>query len=195
MNTRLLRKAICSSGQSILEFAMVMPLVLVLALGVIEFSYSLLHQHVASKLTREGSNLLSRDISPWDAGQTLQSMTSKPLDFANGSQLIFSVLKRVATTGVPNTGKVILYQRAEFGTPVKASLLAHAGGSFGIAPDYIANNSDIDTSLQVTGLPPGLVVLGGMVYVTEIWTRHPAITPLTGLGIKLPDTLYSIAYF
>ena len=40
-----------------------MPLVLMLALGVIEASYALLHQHVVTKLTREGSNLISRDTS------------------------------------------------------------------------------------------------------------------------------------
>jgi hypothetical protein len=34
-----------------------------------------------------------------------------------------------------------------------------------------------------------------MLYVTEIYTSHPLITPLDRLGITLPSTLYSIAYF
>ena len=45
-----------------------MPLVLVLVLGVIEVGYALLDQHVVTKLTREGSNLISRDTSLADAG-------------------------------------------------------------------------------------------------------------------------------
>ena len=36
-------------------------------LGVVETSYGLLDQHVVTKLTREGSNLISRDTSLQDA--------------------------------------------------------------------------------------------------------------------------------
>ena len=52
-------------GQSLLEFALIMPLILVVALGVVEVGYALLDQHVITKLTREGSNLLP----DWHAGQ------------------------------------------------------------------------------------------------------------------------------
>ena len=34
-----------------------------------------------------------------------------------------------------------------------------------------------------------------MLYVTEIYTRHPLITPFDRFGIPVPQTLYSIAYF
>jgi hypothetical protein len=34
-----------------------------------------------------------------------------------------------------------------------------------------------------------------MLYVTEIYTRHDLITPLSGFGVTVPGTLYSIAYF
>src|SRR5437667_12490667 len=62
MKTRigLRQRSLCSSGQSIVEFAIILPLVLVLVLGVVEFSYELLDLHVVTKLTREGSNLMSR---------------------------------------------------------------------------------------------------------------------------------------
>ena len=39
------------------------------------------------------------------------------------------------------------------------------------------------------------VPAGGMIYVTEIFTRHTMLTPLDRFGITVPDTLYSIAYF
>ena len=55
-------------------------------------------------------------------------------------------------------------------------------------------NPDNNTNLRVTNLPTTLS-LGGMLYVTEIYTQHPTITPLAGFGISIPDTLYSIAYF
>ena len=197
MSTRtLLRRASSASGQSIVEFAMVLPLVLMLVLGVVELSYALLHEHVVTKLAREGSNLISRDTSLLDAASAMQAMSSAPVNFNNGSRLIFSVIKKGSSTGTSNFGKDILYQRYEYGTLTAHSLLNTAGsGSFGSAPDYQANNSDNDTSLQVTNLPANLLGPGGMVYVTEIFTNHPSITPLNRLGITMPSTLYSIAYF
>lgn len=186
------------SGQALIEFALILPLVILLALGVVEVSYALLDQHVVTKLTREGSNLISRDTTLQDAGTAMRSMSSRPLDFNTGSRLIFSVLKKGATTGTANFDKVILYQRYEFGAlSGKASTLSTRGsGAFRGAPEYEAINSDTDANLQIANLSPNLeLVRGGMLYVTEIYSTHPVITPLDRFGITVPDTLYSIAYF
>ena len=56
-----------ASGQGLLEFALILPLLMVLVLGVVEVSYALLDQHVVTKLTREGSNMISRDTTLDDA--------------------------------------------------------------------------------------------------------------------------------
>ena len=61
-------------GQSLVEFAIVLPLLVVLALGVIEVSWALLDNHVLTKLSREGSNLISRDTSLQDAATAMRSM-------------------------------------------------------------------------------------------------------------------------
>ena len=126
----------------------------------------------------------------------MQAMSSAPVNFSSGSRLIFSVVKKGTSTGTANFGKDILYQRYSYGTLSASSQLNTAGsGSFGPAPDFLANNSDSDTSLQVTNLPANLLGPGGWVYVTEIFTNHPSITPLNRLGITMPSQLYSIAYF
>jgi hypothetical protein len=68
-------------------------------------------------------------------------------------------------------------------------------GSFS-PPEYQAANPNGNTGLQITNLPGGMAVsLGGMVYVTEIYSRHPMITPFDQFGITMPQVLYSIAYF
>ena len=197
-----LRQRACSPrGQSLLEFGLVLPLVLVLALGVIEVSYALLDQHVVTKLTREGSNLISRDTSLLDAATALASMTTRPVNFATGAKVIFSVIKNVQTAGAPNVNKNILYQRYVYGSlsdpSAKSTLktVTTVGGNLGASPEFQAPNSDNDTGLQITNLPAGLVVAGGMLYVTEIYTKHPLITPFDKFGIQVPKTLYSIAYF
>jgi hypothetical protein len=106
-------------------------------------------------------------------------------------------VRRGGTTGTTNFGKDILYQRYSYGSGAGVSVLSTAGsGSFGPGPEYQANNADSDASLQVTNLPAGLIVSNNaMVYITEIYTAHPLITPFDKFGINVPTTLYSIAYF
>jgi hypothetical protein len=194
--TSLRRRARDARGQTLVEFAMVLPLVLVLALGVIEVSYALLDQHVVTKLTREGSNLISRDSSLADTGTALRNMSSRPVDFATSARVIFSVIKMVNTAGAANLNREVLYQRYEFGAIAASSQLTTVGaGAFGGAPDYQAANSDNDVNLRLTNLPPNLIVPGGLLYVTEIYSRHPLITPFDRFGVSVPGTLYSIAYF
>jgi hypothetical protein len=142
--------------------------------------------------------MISRDTTLQDTVTALRSMSSRPVVIGGGtSKLILSVIRMVATTGAPNYNKPVLYQRYEYGSLARASVLTTAGtGSFGGAPDFKAANSDNDPSLQVTNLPPNLLVVPGeMIYVTELYSKHTLLTPLDGFGITLPTTLYSIAYF
>jgi len=183
-------------GQAMVEMAIFMPLLILLCLGVVEVSYALLDQHVVTKLTREGSNLISRDATLEDAASAMTKMATRPIDFTTSSKVIFSVIKRVPTTGTANYDKDILYQRYSYGGYTATSKLTTRGnGSFGSAPDYQAKNSDTDTNLQITNLPAGLLTTGGMLYVTEVFTDHKLITPFDRFGVALPTTLYSIAYF
>lgn len=182
-------------GQSLVEFALVLPLLIVTALGVVEISYALLDQHIVTKLTREGSNLISRSTALGDAATALRTMSSRPVNLDSGSKLIFSVVRNIPTIGAANYNKAILAQRYQYGSLAKSSTINTAGTpSFGPGPEYSAPNQDGNTSLQVTNLPVALS-LGGTLYITELYTTHPTITPLAGFGIQVPETLYSIAYF
>jgi Flp pilus assembly protein TadG len=183
------------SGQAIIEFTLVVPLILLLVLGVVEVGYALLDQHVVSKLSREGANLISRDTTLTDAATAMRNMSARPVNFSDGSsKVIFSVVKKVATTGAGNYNKAVLYQRYEYGSFAGSSILNNSGGSFGSAPEYTAANSDNDARLVVTNVPTTMA-LGGMLYIAEIYTRHPLITPFNNFGFSMPQSLYSIAYF
>jgi hypothetical protein len=168
-----------------------------MAFGVTEVGYVLLDQHVVTKLTREGSNLISRNATLEDAATALKNMTTHPVNFDTGSTMIFSVLKKVAVPGTANLGKIILYQRYQDGAlDVESKLQTVGPASFGGAPNYVAPNSNNDTNLQISDLPPNLdIAEGGMLYVTEVYASHPRITPLDQFGVTVPDILYSIAYF
>jgi hypothetical protein len=185
------------AGQSVVEFAVILPLLLVVVLGVVEVSYALLDQHVVTKLTREGSTLISRDSTLQDAAAAMKSMSGHPVDFDSSARLILSVIRRGATTTSPNYDKNILYQRYSYGTlSASSKLLTKGPGSFGPGPDFEAANSDNDTNLQLTNLPANLTAgPGEMVYVTEIYATHTLITPFDRFGVSVPTMLYSIAYF
>ena len=184
-------------GQSLVEMALVMPLALLIVLGLVEVGYALLDQQIVTKITREGSNLISRDTTLQAAGAAVTSMSSRPVNFSTSSKMIFSVIKKGSTSGTANYDQLVLYQRYEVGNGSGTSrLTTRGGGSFGAAPDYTAANSDSNSGLQITNLDPNLIAArGGMIYVTEVFSRHPLITPLDRFGITVPQTLYSIAYF
>jgi hypothetical protein len=185
------------AGQGLIEFAVILPLLAVLALGVAETGYALLDQHVVTKLSREGANLISRDVTLAAATEAMKSMSTQPVDFDNGSRVIFTVLKKVATVGSANFDRIIAYQRYEYGDLAANSKLSLAGpAAFGGPPNYTAPNSDNNVNLRITNAPPDVVLVrGGLMYVAEVYTRHDLLTPLEGFGIALPEILYSIAYF
>ena len=128
----LLHRLSDSAGQSLIEFALVLPLCLVISFGVAEVGNALLDSHTVTRLTREGSNLISRNTSIDDAVIAMQSMSNGQVDFSTDSKLIFSVIKRGPTIGSVNYDTQVLYQRYEFGALAASSRISTAGGgSFG----------------------------------------------------------------
>jgi Flp pilus assembly protein TadG len=198
MTSRLaLRRRLSSSrGQSLLEFALILPLVVIVVLGVIELGYALFDQHVVTRLAREGSNLISRDVALPEAAAALATMSSQPVNFSSGSKLIFSVLKKGGTTGTTNYNQLILYQRYTYGTLAATSRIGTVGSASFNGPNNEAPNSDTNANLRVTNVPSTIVgAPGGMIYVTEIFSTHQLITPFDRFGFSVPSQLYSIAYF
>jgi hypothetical protein len=183
-------------GQSLIEFSLVLPLLLLVVLGVVEVSYLLLDQHVVTKLSREGSNLISRNTALGDAANVMRRMSTRPVDLDTNARMILSVIRNIPTIGAANYDKPILAQRYAYGALSKSStLLTRGAASFGPGPEYQAASPDSNVNLQITNLPAGILSLGGTLYVTELYAQHPTITPLAGFGVSVPETLYSIAYF
>jgi Flp pilus assembly protein TadG len=185
------------AGQTLVETAILLPILLMVSLGLVETSYAVLHQHVISRLTREGANLISRDVALLDASNALKSMSTAPVDFTNGSQLVLSVLMKGSTVGTANYDKVVLYQRYSIGTLGANSTLTTAGPvTFGPAPDFKVANADTNVNLRINNLPANVdMTRGGLLYVAEVFTQHASLTPLDKFGVTFPPTLQSIAYF
>lgn len=183
-------------GQSLVEFAMILPLLLLLVLGVIEVGYALYEAHILAKLAREGSNLISRQTTLQDAQASVVSAASQPITFGAKGKLIFSVV--TTGSGGANLGKTIISQRLTLGSLSALSKLGNPpSSSYGSAPDYSANNLNNDTAIRVSGpLPNGLVLSAGQsIFLTEVYHRHDLITPFERFGFTVPSNLYASAFF
>jgi Flp pilus assembly protein TadG len=181
-------------GQSIVEFAVTLPLLLVVTLGVIETAQALMAQHVITKTAREGSNMISRETPLPAAGTALRTMSSDAASFDSKTKVIFSVLLR-SNSGA-NSGQLVLYQRYEIGNLSLGSSQLNGSCSCSASNDYTATNPHNNTGLRVTNAPSDIAsVPGSMIYVTEVYHAYETLTPVRSLGIGLPEILYSIAYF
>ena len=183
-------------GQSIVEFAMVLPFMLTLVLGIIEVGYALYENHIIIAMAREGSNLISRQSTLSEAEAAIVTASSGPVNLSNDGKLIFSVVR--LGTGGANLNQAIISQRHVVGTINANSVLGDPPTSaYDNGPNYTAKNPDNDLSVRVSGpLPNGLTLTAGQsFYITEIYTTRQAITPFEKFGIALPTRLYASAYF
>ena len=180
------------SGQALCEFALTLPILMALVLGVIEFGYALFQIQLVTSVAREGSNLIARQVTINDAEAALQ-MASGLVRFDANSTLIFSVV-RLGVGGTHNANVPIIVQRHSIGHFAASSVLGDPPqGAYEGSPDYNALYPEDDESIRVSGLlPNGLTLMPGeSVYVTEVFTQRTSIVPF----LPLPATLRASAYF
>ncbi|PSH02804.1 MAG: hypothetical protein CXZ00_15515 [Acidobacteria bacterium] len=162
-------------GQALLELMPVMVLLLTLTCAVLDFSRALWQVQVITGLTREGSNLASRNTSLADS-----------------------------TTAVVNDGAVLKLTTATNGKVIITSV-QNVNGNFVITGQYSVGNLSANSRVGMFSgnkkatLPATATTIpqpGDTVYVTEIFSSFSPITPL-GTFVKnaIPLTLYDVAYF
>jgi TadE-like protein len=179
------------AGQALFEFGVALPILMALVLGVIEVGYALFQSQLATTMAREGSNLISRQVTIGDAESALETM-SPVVRFDTDGALVLSVIK--LGTGGSNKDAPIIVQRHSAGAFLATSTLGNPPqSSYNGWPDYTALDADNDGSIRVSGdLPNGLTLTPGeSVYVTEIFTHRTSIVPF----MPLPETLYASAFF
>lgn len=159
-------------GQSMLELLPVIGIMLMLTFGVIDLGRAIWQLQVISGLTREGSNLASRD-------------TTLPVS-------VSAVISDGAVLNLASNGDVII-------TSVQnqngAFVITGQSSSGGIAArSKVGNGVGATATLPVTA--ETIPQLNGTVYVTEVFSSFSPITPLGAfVNVTLPSTLYDIAYF
>jgi Flp pilus assembly protein TadG len=164
------------SGQALIEFTFVATTLLLLVCGLIDFSRAISVRQVVTSLTREGSNLASRNTS---LSNTIAAVvaSASPLNMANNGRIIVSVVTN-------NNGAAWVASQMAWGglTTSAASKVGNPGGAA------------IKTWIPAT--IPALPQPHQTIYVTEIYYSFQATTPIGRLlKVTLPTRIYDVAYF
>jgi hypothetical protein len=157
------------AGTALVEFAMVGSLLLMLALGVIEYGNVFSDVHTLTSLSREGANLAAR-------GATLTEVIATVL--GNGGDIALPTHGGAVATriGVRGGAATVDQQEASPGFAGRSRLGGVGGPASGVG----------GWNLQE----------GQTVYVVELFYRYDTITPLRSVvGIAVPDTLYERGIF
>lgn len=166
------------SGQALIEFTFVSIMLLVLVFGLIDFCRAISIRQVITNLTREGSNLASRNTSLPDT-MTAVIASANPLNITNNGRVIISVVTN-------NAGQAwVADQLFSQGSVVDPTTDSKIGVKNGPAT-----------------MPAQIPQSNQTVYVTEVYYSFQSITPVGNLlksvllpDFALPTRLYDVAYF
>ncbi|MCG8468258.1 MAG: pilus assembly protein [Gemmatimonadetes bacterium] len=167
--TLLRRLARDTRGVELVELVMVLPLLLIVVFGILEFGSVFDKQHVVSTLSREGANIASR-------GAALDSVVS--VTISNGNTVDVGPAGAVIASRVDVVGGVPQVAAQSLGGSMTATSKVGTPGN--PATPYVGN-----------GLADG-----NSYYVVEIFLPYQPFTPLRGLVAPvIPDTLYDRTIF
>jgi Flp pilus assembly protein TadG len=171
-HNRFKRNATAERGQALLEILPVIMLLLTLTFAVIDFGRAIWEVQVITGLTREGSNLASRNTTLTDSANAV---------IKDGSVLNLQNNGAVIITSIENkSGKLQITGQVPKGNLSATSRIGNGVGSVAVLP----------------ATTPTIPQPGGTVYVTEVFCSYTAITPLGAfVSYAVPSTLYDIAYF
>ncbi len=173
MNTRQRRSQRRSLGLAAVEFAMVLPILLILLFGVVDFGRIVLVRQVMINLSREAANLASRGTPLTDVVNAIQ-LSAAPLNLSQNGYLVVTQVER------DNNGNVRITDQQAFGGQTRGS---HVGVGIGNL-----------ATLPVTNTPVPLP--GQNMFVAEVFYHSPSITPLGRLvDISLSEEFYDAAFF
>jgi len=169
------RKRAGERGQALLELLPVIVVMLTLTFAVIDFSRAIWQVEVLTGLTREGSNLASRN-TPLTDSATAVINDGAVLNLASNGLVIITSVQNVSGSFVI-TGQ-------------------YSTGSISAVSKIGTYNPTVPATATLPATTPVIPQAGDTVYVTEIFSRFSPITPLGAfVSYAMPSVLYDVAYF
>ena len=169
-------------GASLLELALLLPLLVVMAFGVIDLGRLIHARLVITNVSREGGSLASRDRGGTNFIAMLQS-SATPFDLKNQGRIYVTKIGAEDPTGNPPRLDPYIISRSQDGSLSVSSYISGAvQGALqsGLSQDMI-NHLSIDPQIGTTHISG--------VTVVEVFYRYVPITPLPGIMQNLfPDS-------
>jgi len=79
-----------SDGQTMVELALILPVLLLLAFGVFEYSRSILTKNIITNMSREGANLAARTQTDPQTIMTAIATTADPLEIGTNGMIFIT---------------------------------------------------------------------------------------------------------
>lgn len=199
----------CKS-QSLVEFALILPIYLTMMLGVFDYGWMIGNSIILAQVSREGAITVARQtIDPMNRALAVMVESSEPrldLDSEAGAAIIQQI---TYDTNVSVNVNLLYYYRETNQSPADLSCIS-IGLLFG-GGDGLMNNSRIvphytnefNTNLNYwrnvwrrCSFPPDNINQGQKMHVVEVWYTNSFVTPIgTLIGLVVPAYLYDAAYF
>jgi len=157
------------SGQGVAEFALALPVILIILLGMVEFSNAYDRVHGLAGLSREGANIAAR-------GTALSEVLTTVV--ANGETLDMAA----------NGGAIVSRLVVQQGQPVVMAQIATDG--------YDKKSRLTDQDVAAKWIATAGFAEGSTHYTVEVFLTYEPLTPLSVLYQAVtPDVLYERAVF
>lgn len=167
------RRRVKERGAALIELAICLPMLLILAFGVIDVSQIIYDKQMMSGLTSHGCNLASRGTSLAD---TMSALSTQ------GASMQIDTKGRIIITEVANVNS----------TPtIKFQLTSPTGIAATSAVGSVVGGAATMPSGASTALNAGQTL-----YVTEVFYAYTPLTPIGNfLHMSFASRLYEAAYF
>lgn len=172
-----------TSGQTLIELALLMPILMIFVFGVVDFTRAIYYKEVITNLAGEGSAAASRESSSYFPQTVAAVMSDADINMSsNGCVIITSVNSPTSTT---------------FSVTAQSISAACNSGSSKIGcfpPPSSCGPATVPTLVQQVLQSP----TNPTVAITEVYYNFTPITPIgtflhnTSL---LPTQLYAVAYY
>lgn len=184
MTTRCNNPILEDSGQTLVELAISIPILLILVFGVIDFCRAIYYLEVMENLTAEGSSMSSRGANLSQTAQTVVTDAGTNLSLSTkGCVIATSVLQ--TTTGTNSTYQVTGQSAQGSCTGIFSKIGCYP-------PPSTCGTATLPTEAAAA------LQSGQSLYITEIYYIYTPITPIGSLVNNtklLPAQLYDAAYY
>jgi len=156
-------------GAAAVELALLLPLIVIIVLGIIEFGQFFTARFIIINVAREGANLCSRDIQSANEIINLMQAAAAPLDLEEFGRIYVRRISAGATSGDPFPEVDYSNSAQDGDLDVSSSV---SGPQFGLSTalynHLVFNDSEDQMTADI-----------GEVTVVEVFYKYIPITPLS----------------